>query len=314
MKLIKMMVMILLPLFLGMVVVVTDAAAAEKQAGYHFLRSYAGARPSAMAGAFISMTGDIHSTYFNPAGLAEMPVRIASASYLNHILDFHSGSIAYSQPIKKIGQMGVALNYMSYGEFSATDVSGNKTGSFNAGSFYLTTSLARKLSDNLMVGGSSKFIHSTIDNYSSSAIAVDLGVIYHVPFIEGLNIGCGVFNLGTALSTFIEEKDPLPLNLVGGFSKKLEHLPLEYSVAVNKYIDDDIRINVGGEFTLTEGAFLRLGYNSLGQSQKIGGDGDQFAGVSLGLGFHWRSYQFDYGLSSYGAIGFLNQISFSYQF
>ena len=291
-----------------------DVSFSNNSAGYHFLRTYSGARPSAMGGAFISISGDIHSIYFNPAGLAEINGKMASATYLNHILDFQSGLIAWSQQFKNLGQFAIAVNYMNYGEFDETDVNGKKLGAFNAGSFYMTSSLARKFNKNLMIGASAKFIYSTIHTYSSTAVAVDLGILYHIPFIDDFNVGVGIFNLGTAISPFLEKKDPLPFNLTIGFSKKLAHLPLEYCVSVNKYIDDDFRINVGGEFTLSDGFFLRIGYHSLGMDQKIGGDGDQFSGVSLGLGINWHNYQFDYGLSSYGAIGYLNRLSFSYKF
>lgn len=294
---------------------VLHAGTASGTAGYQFLRTYPGARPAAMAGAFISMPGDIHAIYYNPAGLAALSRRIVTASYLNYVLDFNSGFVAYSQKFRNLGQFAVAVNYMNYGEFDETNNQGEKQGTFNAGSFYITSSFAKNLTDRLAVGASAKFIHSNIANYSSSGLAVDGGMIYKAPFLDGMNIGLGVFNLGAAVSAFIDEKDPLPLNFVLGISKRLAHLPLEYSVSVNKYIDDDIQINVGGEFTLAEGIFLRLGYNSLGINQKIGGSGDQFAGVSLGLGMNWRDrYQFDYGFSSYGAIGYLNRLSFSYCF
>jgi len=290
------------------------AGESSGEAGYHFLRTHSGARPSAMAGAFISITGDIQSIYFNPAGLAEMKGRVASATYLNHILDFQSGLIAYGMPLKNLGNMAVSLNYMNYGELNETDSQGNELGTFSAGSFYLTSALSRKLNDNLMVGGSVKFIHSSIATYNSSAVAMDLGLIYHVPFIDDFTVGLGVFNLGTAISAFADTKDPLPLNFVLGFSKPLAHLPLEYCVSINKYVDDDIQVNVGGEFTISKEIYLRLGYNSLGRNQKIGGEGDQFSGVSAGLGFVWQNYSLDYSLSSYGAIGYLNRLSFSYTF
>ncbi|NOZ60710.1 MAG: PorV/PorQ family protein [Calditrichaeota bacterium] len=293
---------------------VTNAAENSTAAGFHFLRTFPGARPSAMSGAFVSFSGDIHSIYFNPAGLAEIKGRVASASYLNHVLDFQSGFAAYSQSFKNWGQFAVSVNYMDYGEFDETDINGNQLGKFNAGSYYLTTSLGRRLTKNLLIGASAKFIHSTIDKYSASAVAMDLGMIYHVPFIQDFNFGVGVFNLGTAVSAFIDSKDALPLNVVVGFSKKLAHLPLEYSISANKYIDDDVQLNVGGEFTLAQNVWLRLGYSSYGKNQKVGATGDQFAGLSLGLGMLWRSYQFDYSLSSYGAIGYLNRVSFSYRF
>lgn len=284
------------------------------KAGYEFLRTHIGARPSAMAGAFIAIPGDIHAIYFNPAGLASVPGRLATATYLNHVLDFQSGFIAYTQAVKNVGQVAAGISYMNYGDFDQTDANGNKLGRFSAGSFAITAALGRSFTANLMAGLSAKFIHSSLDSYNSSAVAFDFGAIYKVPFIEDLNVGLGIFNLGTALTAFMDHKDPLPLNLVAGLAKKLAHLPLEYCISINKYIDDDIRINVGGEFTLTEVIFLRLGYNSLGREMKIGADGDQYAGISLGLGCQWKQMQFDYGLSSFGAIGYLNRATFSYRF
>lgn len=290
------------------------ASPSSGTAGYEFLRTHIGARPSAMAGAFISIPGDIHAIYFNPAGLAPISGRMATATYLNHVLDFQSGFVAYTQPIKNIVQIAVGIDYMNYGDFDETDVAGNKLGNFGAGSFAITSSLGRSINEDLMVGVSAKVIYFSIVEYNSTALALDLGAIYKVPFIEDMNIGLGVFNLGQAMTAFMDHKDPLPLNFVLGFSKKLAHLPLVYSVTANKYIDDDIQFNVGGEFTLAEGVFLRVGYNSLGRDLKIGADGDQFAGISMGLGFQWNQMQFDYGLSSFGAIGYLNRATFSYQF
>jgi len=281
--------LICLVIFFSATMVINSAypKSSSGKAGFEFLRTHLGARPSAMAGAFISIPGDIHAIYFNPAGLAPISGRLASATYLNHVLDFQSGSIAYTQPLNKVGQLGVGINYMSYGDFVETDANGNKIGNFSAGSFAVTSAIGRSINENLMAGASAKFIYSSIDEFSSTAIALDLGVIYRLPFIEDMNLGLGIFNLGHAVSTFMDTKDPLPLNVVFGFSKKLAHLPLEYCVAVNKYIDDDVQVSAGGEFTLTEGVFLRIGYNSLGRDMKIGADGDQFAGISFGLGIQW---------------------------
>jgi hypothetical protein len=36
--------------------------------------------------------------------------------------------------------------------------------------------------------------------------------------------------------------------------------------------------------------------------------------LSLGLGVQWNQIQFDYALSSFGAIGYLNRATFSYRF
>ncbi len=292
----------------------SNAGSSSGTAGYEFLKTYVGARPSAMAGAFISTPGDIYAMYFNPAGLAPISNSLVSATYLNHVLDFNSGFIAYTQPIQRVGQLAVGINYMNYGDFEETDEQGTKLGNFSAGSFAIQSSLGRSINENLMAGVSAKFIYSLIDKYTATAIAFDVGLIYKLPFIEDMNVGLGIFNAGATINAFMDQKDPLPLNFVIGFSKKLAHLPLEYCITANKYIDDDIQLNVGGEFTLTEGAFLRIGYNSLGREMKVGADEDKFAGMSLGMGFQWNQMSFDYGLSSFGAIGYLNRATFSYRF
>ncbi len=293
---------------------VSFAGSSVGTAGFEFLRTPPGARPSAMAGAFISVPGDIHSLYFNPAGLAPIATRLASATYVNHVLDFNSGFIGFTQPIRGLGQVGIGIAYMNYGHFEETDDLGNRLGDFGAGSLAIQSSLGRSVGQNLMLGVSTKLIYSSIHQYSATGVAVDLGLIYQLPFIEDMNIGLGIFNLGTTIDAFLDHKDPMPLNFVVGFSKKLAHLPLMYSVAANKYIDDDIQFNVGGEFTLADGVFLRLGYSSLGRNMKIGTNDDKFAGLSLGLGVQWKQMAFDYGLASFGAIGYLNRATFSYQF
>ena len=42
--------------------------------------------------------------------------------------------------------------------------------------------------------------------------------------------------MGKATSAFINTKEKLPMKFVGGFSKKLAHLPLLLNVNVYKYI------------------------------------------------------------------------------
>ena len=38
--------------------------------GFEFLRNEVGARPAALAGAFVGIEGDLNSIFYNPAGIA----------------------------------------------------------------------------------------------------------------------------------------------------------------------------------------------------------------------------------------------------
>jgi hypothetical protein len=280
---------------------------AENPVGFDFLRTFVGARPSAMAGAFVAMPGDIHNLIYNPAGLAALNKRQGTLSYLNHLLDFQSGFLAYAQPFHK-GAIAAGLHFFDYGQFEGKDENNQDTGEFGSNSLTLSLSCSRFLKTNLAVGASAKFIRFQIDEFSETAVAADFGVMYSFP-AQMLHLGLGVFNLGTTTSAFIESKDELPLNFQVGASKRLEHLPLLLSGALVKFKGEGLDFRLGGEFNLTEQLFLRLGYNSMGQDQKVDTSKDRLAGVSFGLGFQLNSFNIDYSFSSFGEVGGLNRIT-----
>jgi hypothetical protein len=137
-----------------------------------------------------------------------------------------------------------------------------------------------------------------------------------------LQIGFGIFNVGAVASAFIETKDELPTNYRVGFSKRLAHLPLLINVEGYQYLEEDFQFIVGGEFTITPFLFLRISYNSVGKDQKIGQNGDNYAGVSVGTGISldktvrfqnsfWQNLSFDYSFTSAGNVGNLNRLSIS---
>ena len=285
---------------------------AQNPVGFDFLRTFVGARPSAMAGAFVAVPGDIHNLVYNPAGLASVNKRQGTLTYLNHLLDFQSGFLAYAQPFYK-GTFAAGIHFFDYGQFEGKDESNQDTGEFGSSSLTLTLSYARPLVSNLAAGASAKLIRFQIDEFSETALAADLGVVYSFPS-QMLNFGLGVFNLGTTTSAFIETKDELPLNFQFGASKRLEHLPLMVSAGLVKFKGEGIDFRVGGEFSMTEQLSLRLGYNSSGQDQKVDSSKDRLAGVSFGLGFKVKTFDVDYSFSSFGEVGGLNRITLMGQF
>ncbi len=285
-------------------------ASSPGTAGYQFLRTQVGARASGMGGTFIAVPGDVHALFYNPAGLAEIAVRTGSLTYLKHVLDFHSGFVGYAQPLAPNTVGGVGVNYINFGTFKRRDESGQEQGEFGAGGLCVTAAVARKLSSALLAGVSGKFVYATIDNYQSSALVGDAGILYHTP-VRDLDVAAGVFNVGTVLSAFVEEKDRLPLAYRVGLMKKLEHLPLLLGVTAYKYADDRWQWSIGGEFTVSEGLFLRWGYDSVGADMDVGSSKDYLAGISLGFGVAWRAYRFDYSSSLMGEVGSQNRFTFS---
>ncbi|MCK5737848.1 PorV/PorQ family protein, partial [bacterium] len=284
-----------LPVFLLLSLSVAQAASSIGTTGFEFLRTEVNPRATGMAGAFVSIPGDISGISYNPALMSGIQNMTASISYLNHILDLNSGSLIGAKPLKW-GYLGGFVDYMNYGEFTRTtreDPEGASGETFGANSVVAGVSAAMPVHRLITVGSTIKYIHSGIDSYSAGAVALDFGAYMKVPLAGGdfFNLGISLANIGTATQAFIDTKDDLPLVYRIGVSKSLAHLPLMISAQGYQYQGDDIRFAVGGEFSFSPRMVLRLGYNSIGMSQKTDTSGDKLAGFNLGVGFNWKTYR-----------------------
>lgn len=288
----------------------TDVDSKAGTAGFGFLKIGAGARAVAMGNAFAGMTKDVHCSYWNPAGLAWIEDRLATATYLNYLLDIQSGYIGYAQPYKNMGVFGITMQYMNFGDFDKTDISGKTIGSFGANDIAIGFSYGRVMSDDLSVGATFyPLIRESIDEYSALAMAFNLGCQYHFPVEAGLTVGASVQNVGTTLDGFTDYKDDLPLNLKLGGGLRLSHLPLLLAFDLNKSVDQDLRFNLGGELTPNDMLFLRAGYKFNTSDLKVGTNKDDYVGITGGFGLILRSYTVDYALSSFGELGLVHRVT-----
>ena len=148
---------------------------------------------------------------------------------------------------------------------------------------------------------------------------MDLGLLYRIPS-QDLDVGVAVQNVGRSIDAFIDTHEKLPMTYRLGCSKRLAHLPLLLSFNLIRYAYHESDLfgglywALGGEFTITDYLFLRWGYNSRGQEEKMGSGNDWFTGASLGLGIRYGRYGLDYGYGSYGVLGSMNQLTLTTHF
>ncbi|MBU1636505.1 PorV/PorQ family protein [bacterium] len=276
--------------------------------GFELFRMDGFAKSSALGSSQIAVDGELHSFYSNPAGLAALDRPAGGVTYLKHVLDINLGTLVYARPFDKIGVLGLGITYFDYGSFDKADENGQKLGEFGASDVLFTAAASRKLRDDVLGGVSLKYLSSTIDDQSATAVALDAGVIYHTGY-EGWNVGAGVYNVGTAMSAFINEKDALPTTYKLGFSVPLEHLPVEFSFG-GCYTEAEGVEGAGGlEITFIEEIKGRVGYNTLGIDQHTGTSADGLAGFSGGIGLYFKNISVDYALTSMGEIGYLNRFT-----
>lgn len=291
----------------------------QETKAYNFLNLHADARSSSLAGSFISMENDVNSIFYNPAGLSTLKNTQASVGFFKYLVDINSGNAAYSQKYKDMGYIGAGIKYMNYGSMPKYDEQFNEVGTFSASDLAFYVGFANRFTDNLNYGVNLKFIYSNIDEYSSTAVAADFGLLYSLPE-KTFNVGISLLNAGAQLSQYIDTKEQLPLNLRFGASKKLDYLPLTVNVALNNlnvdqenFFDRFKNFTIGGEFNMSENVNLRIGYDNQQRQDLKTGSGIGLGGFSAGLGILLQDrYKIDYGFNSMGTIGATHRINLGF--
>ena len=217
---------------------------AQGEATALFLLINPGARQGGMGETGVATADDANAIYWNPAGLAfqyQNPATDkkgeATLMHVNWLPQFNFSDLYYDYAafryhLEGIGMVGLAIQFMNYGENNQTDAAGNLIGTFNSNEMAFTGSYGLKLSNTVGLGVNLKYILSrlspvVVDNERGkgvgSTFAVDLGVLWKTGFTgERLSLGANLSNVGPKI-TFIDsdQADPIPTNLRFGLAYKI---------------------------------------------------------------------------------------------
>jgi len=298
----------------------TASTYSQDKGTFSFLRNDIGARAAGLNGSFVSMTDDPNVLFYNPGALTSLTESKGSAGFLKHLLDVNGGYLSYSRSLEGIGTMGAGVLYMDYGSFTQTDESMNTLGTFGARDIALLVGIGRSIDPVTSVGLNLKIIYSSIAGYSSSGLALDMGVLYQIPS-QNITLGASILTLGTQLKSYSGAKEPLPLDVTIGITKRPEHLPVLLNLDFHHLTDQQTdfashfsSFSLGAEFLMSESVRLRLGYNNQQRKELKLGTSANLAGISLGGGIVFGEYVIDYAFNSYGKIGSLHRISIGSSF
>ena len=286
-----------------------------QESTYNFLLTDVSARAAAMNGSFVSMKDDPNVLFYNPASIGTLSMPKVSVSYVNHLMDVNAGTLSYGQYIEGIGSVGAGIIYMNYGSFNRTDELLNVLGTFSAADVALVAGIAAHYDENILVGINAKYIYSSLAEYRSTALAVDLGILYDIPS-QNLSIGGSVLNIGKQLKTYAGINEPLPLDVKIGITKRPEHLPVFLNIdfhrlneSGDKFLDRFSNLTVGAEFLMSKSLRVRVGYNNKQRKDLKTGTSAGLGGFSLGVGLILNEYQIDYAYNSYGDFGGIQRFS-----
>ncbi|HPG38866.1 MAG TPA: PorV/PorQ family protein [bacterium] len=174
----------------------------------NFLEMGFGSAGGAMGEAYVSMATDLSAIYWNPAGLGYMDQSEVQFTYQPWFVDINTSFTAAGLVIPRVGVLALGIYQVDYGDMKVTTLD-QQTGTgefFSANDFAFSFSYSRKLAEWFSFGASAKYISSKIWHTSSSAAAVDLGVMLNTHFFsptgkkdDGMAIGMSIANYGTKM-------------------------------------------------------------------------------------------------------------------
>lgn len=284
------------------------------------------------------MDNDINTALDNPAFIQSSIHRQLSFSNNFYFAGINYGTLAYAYSFERAGNFLYSMKYVSYGEMQGTDDGGNLGSTFRAGDYVITTGYGSTFKDRWLYGANVKLIYSHLESYQSFGVALDLSGAYHQEE-KNLTVTAILKNVGLQLVRYTEgDREPLPLEVSLGLSKKFENIPLRISVVVHNlqkpnlaYEDPDAVtiVNIfgepqgndvgvvdkifrhfifGAEVDIAKPLSIRLGYNHQVRQEIALPSKKGLAGISVGAGIHIKQFSIDYAFAKYHAAANINHL------
>lgn len=313
---------------------------------YEFTALPTSARETALGGSLITMMDDdVALASINPALLSDSTNRSLSFSHVFLFDGIGSGYAGFGFGLdawKANGHAGI--RYVDYGDFVASDVFGNRNGTFTAGEVAIEVGASKQLNERIKAGFNIRGISSTLETYNSFGVSADVGLVYTKPGSLS-QVAFVVRNIGGEIATFADERSPAPLDIMIAYSKQLAHLPFRFTVTAHqlqqwdvRYDDPDAPVETdilgqvqedsrlsqeldnlfrhlifSGEFLLGrhQNLRLRVAYNHFRRSELSLSEFRSLAGFSTGFGIKVNRFRLDYGVGYHHTVGASNHLTIS---
>lgn len=198
-----------------------------------FLNFAPDSRHSGMGDVGVATTPDANSAHWNSGKLAfvdqKMGFSLSYSPWLGKLVN--DMSLSYLTGFFRIDEnsaFGFDLRYFNMGDIQLTDGRGNELGEFNPRDIAIGGTYSRKLSQNLGLGISSRFIYSNLSGNISSVggnesrpgigVGVDVGLYYQKQIFAGskdgsFSWGVNISNIGPKITyNSAEDLDYIPTN------------------------------------------------------------------------------------------------------
>jgi hypothetical protein len=297
-------------------------------AGLQFLKIGVDARAIGMGEAYVAVTDDISSVYWNPAGLALKPQNQIFLSHTEWVAGIKYEYVAISK-VMSFGTMAFsgALLHMDQMDVTTEEAFGPTGETFTCSDILAGVTYSNAFTDKFSFGLTGKYLRQNLDEHSVNGVSMDLGSIYNTGW-KNLTIGMALRNFGPDLKYELDndgdgliDEDPFDLldndgdGLIDEDGPEIAfQIPMNFSLAVSVDLYNNNNQRLIASAQLDNCVDRRETYNA-GLEYKIGTfkirSGYQFGfedSYSYSFGFGWTLptsfavIDLDYSYSDFGYL------------
>jgi long-subunit fatty acid transport protein len=316
-------------LYIFLILVLVDFAYAQlfpvlggQRAGIstaQFLKIGVGGRAAALGEAFIAISDDASSLYWNPAGLAHFKENQVIFSHNIWVVDINHDFLGIVYHLDNDNSFGASLTAVTMEDMPVT----TEFAPFGTGEYFgfsdiaISLSYARRMTEQFSFGGTLKYIEETLDKLKMRGVMIDLGTYYRT--------GLGSTRFAVTVSNFGSELAPDgDVVLIGnrtnsdwqsfapptifriGFAfepYEVEEHRFTTSIQLNHPNDNSENVALGAEYVWNKMLFLRIGY-------KFNVDEQNYSfGVGLNVPISIAEFTLDYAYGNFQRLGSAHRFS-----
>jgi len=200
------------------------AAAEPGLTAVPFIQRPLGARAAAMGSAFTAVAGALDVAQYNPAGLAVLPMKSFTSTYLQSFGGTNYGYFAYGHPTP-YGTFAAGVLYFNAGSMDLNLSDGTQRSVTSEEDTAFNLSYARELPMGFMAGATYRRLRSSLaDTVQTSSNQGDFGLVWRSP-LKGLSFGAAYLYMGQNV-TYEEAGDPPPRTVRYGAAYRAANIPI----------------------------------------------------------------------------------------
>ncbi len=223
-------------------------------------------RAGALGHAYVAQVDDGFATYWNTGAMAfnrKMQFAAMHTNWLEGIFeDIYLEYLSFNTFVQDVGNVGISITFMNYGEQDRVDEFGVGDGTFRSWDFLLAGNYGYQFSPTFGVGTTFKLIYSNLADEgqadteagqkgSSFSYAFDFGLLKKdmsfgidgLEILERMDFGLNLQNVGPNMSYINEEQaDPLAMNWRMGLSTRIwetEYNKVTINTDMNKELENE---------------------------------------------------------------------------